>query len=75
MFDYQPSPDNTLEKPPALIMQVKYENNETDCSGRKEDQTNEVSQYFVKWANKNTIDFCTTEKADQCFAKLRRVLP
>lgn len=75
LFDYQPSPDNTLEKPPALIMQVKYENNETDCSGRKEDQTNEVSQYFVKWANKNTIDFCTTEKADQCFAKLRRVLP
>lgn len=75
LFDYQPSPDNTLEKPPALIMQIKYENNETDCSGRKEDQTNEVSQYFVKWANKNTIDFCTTEKADQCFAKLRRVLP
>lgn len=75
LYDYQPSPDNTLEKPPALIMQIKYENNETDCSGRKEDQSGEVSQYFVKWNNPNTITFCASEKGDQCFAILRRVLP
>lgn len=75
LYDYQPSPDNTLEKPPALIMQIKYENNETDCSGRKEDQSGEVSQYFVKWNNPNTITFCASEKGDQCIATLRRVLP
>ncbi len=75
LYDYQPSPDNTLEKPPALIMQIKHENNETDCSGRKEDQSGEVSQYFVKWNNPNTITFCASEKGDQCFAILRRILP
>lgn len=75
LYDYQPSPDNTMERPPALIMQIKYENNETDCSGRKEDQSGEVSQYFVKWNNKNTINFCVSEKGDQCFATLHRVLP
>ena len=75
LFDYQPSPDNTLEKPPALIMQIRYENNETDCSGRKEDQSGEVTQYFVKWINKNTLNFCISDKGDQCFATLRRVLP
>jgi len=75
LYDYQPSPDNTLEKSPALIMQIRYENNEVDCSGRQEDQSGEVSQFFVKWANKNTINFCATEKGDQCFATLHRVLP
>ncbi len=75
LFDYQPSPDNTLEKPPALIMQIRYENNETDCSGRKEDQTGDVSQYYVKWINKNTMSFCASDKGDQCFATLRKVLP
>lgn len=75
LYDYQPSPDNTLEKPPALIMQIKYENNETDCSGRKEDQSGEVTQYFVKWNNPNTINFCASEKGDQCFATLHRILP
>lgn len=75
LYDYQPSPDNTLEKPPALIMQIKYENNEMDCSGRKEDQSGEVTQYFVKWNNPNTINFCASEKGDQCFATLHRILP
>lgn len=75
LFDYQPSPDNTLEKPPVLIMQIKYENNEIDCSGQKQDQSGEVSQYFVKWINKNQINFCASDKGDQCFATLNRVLP
>ncbi len=75
LFDYQPSPDNTLEKPPVLIMQIKYENNEVDCSGQKQDQSGEVSQYFVKWIDKNKINFCASDKGDQCFAVLNRVLP
>ncbi|OTG82193.1 hypothetical protein [Acinetobacter sp. ANC 4648] len=75
LFDYQPSPDNTMEKLPALIMQIKYENNQVDCSGKQEDQSGEVSQYFVRWKNNRTINFCTSEKEDQCFATLHRVLP
>ncbi len=75
LFDYQPSPDNTMEKLPALIMQIKYENNQVDCSGNQEDQSGEVSQYFVRWKNNNTLNFCASEKQDKCFATLHRILP
>ncbi len=74
LYDYQPSEDHK-ERLPALILQIKYDNNEKDCSGQAQDQTGEVSQYFVKWSNDHTIDFCANEKGDKCFATLRRVLP
>lgn len=74
IYDYQPSaqPDEQL---PALVLQVKFDNNQKDCSGQQVDQTGEISQYFVKWKNPYTIDFCSNAKAEQCFATLRRVLP
>ena len=74
LYDYQPSED-IKEKLPALILQVRYDNNQTDCSGRKEDQSGEISQYFVQWKNNHTINFCATEKGEECFATLKRVLP
>ena len=74
LYDYQPSEDHK-ERLPALILQIKYDNNQMDCSGQQQDQTGEVSQYFVKWTNDNTIDFCANEKGEKCFATLRRVLP
>ncbi len=74
LYDYQPSQDPAVQIP-ALIMQVKYDNNEKDCSGNRVDQSGEISQYFVKWQNSNTINFCANEKAEQCFAVLRRILP
>ena len=74
IYDYQPSQEERTLLP-ALVLQVKYDNNEKDCSGLKEDQTGEISQYFVQWKNPSTINFCSNEKAEQCFATLRRVLP
>ncbi|ANF81738.1 hypothetical protein A3K93_05760 [Acinetobacter sp. NCu2D-2] len=74
IYNYQPVSDPTQEIP-ALVLQVKYDNNEKDCSGNQEDQTGEISQYFVKWKNPTTIDFCVNEKGEQCFATLKRVLP
>ena len=74
LYDYQPSEDHN-ERLPALILQIKYDNNQMDCSGQQQDQTGEVSQYFVKWANDNIINFCANEKGEKCFATLRRVLP
>lgn len=74
LYDYQPS-DDLNDKLPALIMQVRYDNNQTDCSGRREDQTGEISQYFVQWKNTHTINFCATEKGQECFATLKRILP
>lgn len=74
IYDYQPSFDSN-EQLPALVIQVKYDNNQKDCSGVQEDQSGEVSQYFVEWKNPSTINFCSSAKAEQCFATLRRVLP
>lgn len=75
LFEYQPSPDNTKEVLPTVVMQIRYENNEKDCSGNQVDQTGDLSQYFVKWQNPNQIQFCANEKGQECFATLRRVLP
>lgn len=74
IYDYQSSQEERSALP-ALILQVKYDNNEVDCSGYNEDQTGEISQYFVQWKNSSTINFCSSEKAEQCFATLRRILP
>ncbi|CAM4328856.1 hypothetical protein [Acinetobacter pragensis] len=74
LYDYQPPQDQDTQLP-ALVLQVKYDNNEPDCSGNKTDQTGEISQYYVQWENASTINFCANEKAEQCFATLRRVLP
>ena len=74
IYDYQPSTDKNVQLP-ALILQVKFDNNQVDCSGSQEDQTGEMSQYFVKWQSPSTINFCANDKAQQCFATLRRVLP
>ena len=74
IYDYQSSQEERSALP-ALILQVKYDNNEVDCSGYSEDQTGEISQHFVQWKNSSTINFCSNEKAEQCFATLRRILP
>lgn len=75
IYDYRPSPDNTRSVLPVLIMQVVYDNNELDCSGQQEDQSKEISQFFVKWNTPNSIEFCLTEKGEQCLVSLDRVLP
>lgn len=74
VYDYQPAQDPNAQIP-ALILQVKYDNNQMDCSGNVQDQTGEISQYFVKWKSPSVINFCANDQAEQCFATLRRVLP
>lgn len=74
IYDYQPPQDPSVQLP-ALILQIKYDNNEVDCSGQQVDQTGEISQYYVQWKSPTVINFCTTDKAEECFATLYRVLP
>lgn len=74
-FDYQPSTENAPLAVGTLMLQVNYENNQTDCSGNKVDQSGELSQYFVKWNSPNQINFCANEQGKDCFATLKRVLP
>ncbi len=74
VYDYQPTPDtNSILS--ALTFQIQFDNNAVDCSGIQEDQTGEISQYYVKWKNPNTLSLCNGENSDQCFATLKRVLP
>lgn len=74
IYEYRPStnPDQSVSE---LIIQIKYDNNEKDCSGNQIDQTGEMSQYFVQWKSPTTIEFCDSVKAEKCFAELRRILP
>lgn len=69
------APNSRAEVLPLLVMQIRYDNNEKDCAGIKEDQTGQVQQFFVKWINAQQIEFCGTEKGQQCFAILNKKLP
>lgn len=64
--------DGTL---PAMLLKIKYDNNEADCWQQRVDQTGEISQFFVKWDNPNRIEFCAEENGEQCYATLHRQLP
>ncbi|MDQ8935993.1 hypothetical protein [Acinetobacter rudis] len=75
IYDYQPAPDNTMTKLPVMAMQIKYDNDEMDCSGVQQDQSGEISQFFVKWNSPNSISFCGTATGEQCVVDLHRVLP
>ncbi|MFC3902349.1 hypothetical protein SAMN05421749_10394 [Acinetobacter marinus] len=73
-YQYQ-APSNRSEYLPTLIFQIKYDNNQTDCSGVKQDQTGEIQQFFVKWVNPTQIQFCGNQRGEQCFATLNKQLP
>ena len=60
---------------PVLVMQIKYDNLEADCSGNAVDQRGEQQQQYVKWTGTSSMEFCGTQEGTQCFASLRRVLP
>ena len=59
IYEYQPS-DDPKEQLAALVMQIKFDNNKVDCSGQKQDQTGDVSQYFVQW--KTTIQSISVQR-------------
>lgn len=73
-YEYEPMM-NADDKRSILTLQVNHDNNEVDCSGNKIDQSDEVSQYSVKWTNSQSIELCNPERPDDCFATLNRVLP
>lgn len=73
-YQYQ-VPGNRSEQLPSLIMQIKYDNNEKDCSDVQQDQTGEIQQFFVKWVTPQQIQFCASNKGENCFAILNRVRP
>lgn len=58
-----------------LRMQIKYDNQQTDCSGNAIDQSGEFQQHYVKWINQSDIEFCAAEDGKECFVSLRKVLP
>ena len=73
-YEYEPMV-NFDDKRNILTLHVNYDNNEMDCSGNQVDQSDELSQYSVKWKNPKSIELCNPERPDECFATLNRVLP
>ncbi|MFB2539110.1 hypothetical protein [Acinetobacter sp. c3-l95] len=59
-----------------MVLEVRYDNNEADCSGKREDQTGERQMFFAKLdVEKNHLDFCADDMGQECFAGLSKVLP
>lgn len=59
---------------PALAMRTEYDNNATDCSGKKIDQTGDMMAVYVK-LDKNTMYWCRDNMGNDCPMTLYRVLP
>ncbi|MBF7691538.1 MULTISPECIES: hypothetical protein [Acinetobacter] len=74
VYDYQPSPDNNV-KVGALAIQMKFDNNQPDCSGQRTEVNTDVAQYYVHWKDQNNLQFCTSADGNQCFVNLKRILP
>lgn len=73
-YEYQPNQDAD-DKQSMLMINIKYDNNQTDCSGNRIDQTDEVSQYLVKWRDAKSFELCSVEENSNCFAILRKISP
>lgn len=74
VYDYQPSFDPQLV-PARLTLNIRYDNNEQDCSGIQEDQSGEVTRIAIKWHTASHISFCLEDEPNQCFATLKRIYP
>lgn len=73
MYEYQPSVEDN--KIGALAIQMKFDNNQKDCSGEAIQQSGELSQYYVRWQDPNNIQFCSSADPKQCPVALKRLLP
>ncbi len=69
-------PDAGEEGLPMLTLNIRYENNEMDCSGQQVDQSNQAQRQYVQWqADGRQIRFCGGADGSQCLMTLRRILP
>ena len=59
---------------PALAIQTQYDNNETDCSGNRVDQTGDILVAYVKQQGEQ-MQWCKDSEGKQCDMTLSRVLP
>lgn len=73
VYEYQPSPEDSQIG--ALALQMKFDNNQKDCSGQMIQQSGDLSQYYVRWKDLNHIQFCASTDPKQCPVSLKRLLP
>ncbi len=59
---------------PAIAIQTTYDNNVTDCSGNKIDQTGDIMATYVKLQG-NQMQWCKDNQGKKCNMKFYRVLP
>lgn len=63
------------QKLPLIAWKTIYDDNNTDCSGVKKDQSGEVFLGFYKHEEPNTFQLCVDPDGKQCELTLHRVLP
>lgn len=67
---YAPTSDGL----PALAIQTQYDNNATDCSGNRVDQTGDILVAYVKQQG-DQMQWCKDSRGTKCDMTLSRVLP
>lgn len=58
----------------SLQLTIDYDNNEPDCSDKKEDQSGDVQRFFAK-IDGTQLHFCADDLGKECFAQLQKLLP
>lgn len=70
IYQYQP------EGLPIIAINTSYDNNKTDCSGRRIDQTGESLIAFVDYRPKeNKMRWCIDKEGINCFMTFNKLLP
>lgn len=61
---------------PVIAINTTYDNNKTDCSGMKVDQTGDSILAFVDYQpEKNQMRWCIDQEGRNCFMTFNRLLP
>lgn len=69
-------PEQGEEGLPLLTLNIRYENNERDCSGQQVDQSNQAQHQYVRsLLGGRQVQFCADAAGVQCLMGLQRILP
>lgn len=61
---------------PIIAISTIYDNNKTDCSGKRIDQTGDAMIAYVDYKpSKNEMRWCTDQLGNECFMTFRKLIP
>lgn len=60
---------------PVLVLHTVFDDNNTDCSGVKRDQTGEQFAAFFKQKSSHEFELCASDAGKNCFMRFTKVQP